>query len=454
MKKLLTLFFVALMGASAMAQSVTLTFTGRDREGQTIKMDHIFIKNVNRGWTEMIDWPDTVLTLNVVGVGEFVAGSGFSLSQNTPNPFEGSTRVCLNVSEPGNVVLEVMDVTGRMVAMSQAASLQPGAHRIDVSLRNAGMYFLTARQNGKTTSVKMVSRGNGGKDAVEFTGEVTESPVQQQGNTTKSVALFHPIFWGDTMQYIGYNTTKKYTSVTLFHTIDSSQTIVLQFVDCKEEPEVRDVDGNIYSTVKIGDQCWMRENLRVRHFPDGKLIPYMSGYSTDSPNSPYLIYEICYGVFTHTAYYYNWTAATDSCGSTNPNQVRGICPSGWHVPSRTEWEQLRNYLEHQPEYMCGNGIAKALASTVDWDVSTESSCAVGYNPRTNNATGFSVYPDGYNPRYSSWAYSKSAYFWSAEQNFVDSDEAFYFSMNYNWSSPYMQYETKSRLYSVRCLRNY
>ena len=413
-------------------------------------MDHIYIWNLSQGWSELWDWPDTVLTMNVVGVGELVAGSGFSLSQNTPNPFEGSTCAWLNVSEPGDVALEVMDVTGRIVAVSQAASLQPGAHRIDVSLRNAGMYFLNARQNGKTTSVKMVSRGNGGKDAVGFTGEVKESPVQQPGNTTKSVTLFHPIFWGDTMRYIGYNTTEKYTSVSFFHTIDSSQTVVLQFVDCKEEPEVRDVDNNIYTTVKIGNQCWMRENMHTSHYPDGKYIPVMSNYST---NSAYMDYDYCHGAYNYTAYFYNWMAATNSSGSTNPNQVQGICPNGWHVPSRTEWEQLRDYLEHQPEYLCGNGIAKALATTVNWNVSPEN-CTVGNNPRTNNATGFSVYPDGCLSQNATWAYAKSAYFWSATQDFVDSDRAFYFSMNYNWSSPYMQYETKSMFCSVRCLRNY
>ena len=78
---------------------------------------------------------------------------------------------------------------------------------------------------------------------------------------------------------------------------------------------------------------------------------------------------------------YNWKAVTrnSSSSSSNPSNVQGICPTGWHVPSDAEWTQLTNYVSSQSEYVCGNdeeNIAKVLASTTGWNISTNT-CAVG-----------------------------------------------------------------------------
>ena len=180
---------------------------------------------------------------------------------------------------------------------------------------------------------------------------------------------------------------------------------------------VKDFDDNIYNTVQIGNQCWMKENLRTTHYADGTAIPigtyaFSSGAYRYYPNNDASLVPT-YG------YLYNWTATMNgsASSSTNPSGVQGICPAGWHVPSKAEWNQLTDFVSSQVQYSCnGNNliIAKALASTTGWNTSS-ALCAIGNNSNTNNATGFSAFPTGYYFNGSHF-FGSTAYFWSAEQN--------------------------------------
>lgn len=96
---------------------------------------------------------------------------------------------------------------------------------------------------------------------------------------------------------------------------------------------VMDFDGNVYKTIKIGSQVWMAENLRTTHYSDGKLVQYKD-YNNDTTNVK------VYGRL------YSWNAAmrNSAASNTNPSNVQGIAPAGWHLPSRAEWQQLADYL--------------------------------------------------------------------------------------------------------------
>ena len=179
---------------------------------------------------------------------------------------------------------------------------------------------------------------------------------------------------------------------------------------------VTDIDGNVYKTVKLGNQVWMAENLRTTRYADGTPIPL----GTESS------YDVAYRYYpddnsanvSDCGCLYNWPAVMNGSlsSSANPSGVQGICPDGWHVPSDAEWTELENYVSSQSQYVCGSdedNIAKALASEVGWNNNTEN-CAVGNNPDANNATGFSARPaGGYFGDYS--GFGNYAYFWSATQ---------------------------------------
>ena len=87
---------------------------------------------------------------------------------------------------------------------------------------------------------------------------------------------------------------------------------------------VKDIDGNIYKTIKIGDQWWMAENLRIAHDPEGN--PIISHfYKNDSQQ------------FGKYGRLYTWQTAMN--GSEKEN-AQGIAPDGWHIPSIADWEEL------------------------------------------------------------------------------------------------------------------
>ena len=165
---------------------------------------------------------------------------------------------------------------------------------------------------------------------------------------------------------------------------------------CPSATTVTDYDGNTYNTVLLGEQCWMKENLRTTHYANGVSIPLgTSGNSTTAYR--YYPDNNSYNVSIY-GYLYNWPAVMHGTASStnNPSGVQGICPVGWHVPSDAEWTQLENYVSSQCPFVCVNNIsyiAKALASTTGWISNTNTnSCAVGNNPNANNSTGFSALP--------------------------------------------------------------
>lgn len=166
---------------------------------------------------------------------------------------------------------------------------------------------------------------------------------------------------------------------------------------CTISTTVTDFDGNVYNTVQIGNQCWMRDNLRSVHFPNGQLISWGAPYH--SYTNPF--YYVPGGSFDNVPSYgflYNWSAVMHGANSSNnnPSGVQGICPNGWHVPSLAERIQMTDYIRSRNAFLCDNNstyIAKALASTTGWDVGTNA-CAIGNNQSINNATGFSARPAG------------------------------------------------------------
>lgn len=208
---------------------------------------------------------------------------------------------------------------------------------------------------------------------------------------------------------------------------------------------VTDEDGNVYTTIMIGTQCWMAENLRVTHTPNGPTIP-TGGSSETVPQR-----EVPNGGASNVLLYgyrYNWPAVMNGAESSNnnPSGVQGICPNGWHVPSLAEWNQMYYYVLAQIPYRCvtngSNTIAKSLASTTGWPSST-SPCAVGNNQSTNNVTGFNAYP-AYSSSYARY-WSTTLYTNSAPYYYYLSNDSFDFYYGYNYS--------KSAKLSVRCIRD-
>ena len=132
-----------LLFAAVSAQTVTLTFAGHDANNQYVPLNRVVVSNLTKGWQETLTWPDdTVLTItDQTGIGdiETLNFASLHLSQNTPNPFDGTTFANLQVAEPGDVSLEITDVSGRVVETLRAMSLQPSIHEIRITLSLTGI---------------------------------------------------------------------------------------------------------------------------------------------------------------------------------------------------------------------------------------------------------------------------------------------------------------------------
>lgn len=146
---------------------------------------------------------------------------------------------------------------------------------------------------------------------------------------------------------------------------------LLMNIPCPDAPTVSDVDGNEYPTVQIGGQCWMAANL--------KTIPE-TGQSWCYANQQ----ENCdvYGRL------YNWSAAMNGAESSSdsPSGVQGVCPTGWHMPSDAEWNELRDYLDPNiggnPNVNVAGGMLKAVEL---WNAP---------NTGASNESGFTALPGG------------------------------------------------------------
>ncbi|OFY63610.1 MAG: hypothetical protein A2V64_08035 [Bacteroidetes bacterium RBG_13_43_22] len=152
-----------------------------------------------------------------------------------------------------------------------------------------------------------------------------------------------------------------------------------------------DGDGYKYATVLLGNQVWMAENLRTSRYSDGTLI----GTTATPSEIIYMLTEPKYqwpyngNEFNASTYgrLYTWWAATDS---------RNICPTGYHLPSSSEWSELLLYLETNGYGYegSGNDIAKSMASVVGWNPDLTAAENVGNNPASNNSSGFNGLPGG------------------------------------------------------------
>lgn len=117
--------------------------------------------------------------------------------------------------------------------------------------------------------------------------------------------------------------------------------------DIPEVTEVTDIDGNVYPVIRIGDQYWMQENLKVTHFADGTPIDYIPK-PLDWGNQEEAAY----------CWYENNAENKDSYGALYNRAAAhsgNLCPTGWHVPTKKDFQYLSDYAISMGGYV-GNSL--------------------------------------------------------------------------------------------------
>ena len=217
-------------------------------------------------------------------------------------------------------------------------------------------------------------------------------------------------------------------------------------VRCPGTPTVTDIDGNVYNTVQIGNQCWTQSNLKVSKYRNGDSIPTGLSDNTwqNTTSGAYAIYNndpVNDGLYGKL---YNHYAVTDS---------RGLCPTGWHVPSDGEWTVLVKYLDPNADTLCGNCWQSTIAGGALKSTATQPTTGGWASPNTGatNSTGFTALPGGqrvFNGIFSSLAINVA--FWSSS---VSSGFAWYRNPEYITSDFFRGYSYLMNGFSIRCLKN-
>jgi uncharacterized protein (TIGR02145 family) len=200
---------------------------------------------------------------------------------------------------------------------------------------------------------------------------------------------------------------------------------------CGSNTTVTDIDGNVYQTVSIGTQCWMKENLKVSKYRNGDPIPTNLSNTAwqTATTGAYAIYNNDAGNNTTYGKLYNWYAVADT---------RNLCPVGWHVPSDGEWTTLENYLGGRP---VAGGKLKSTSTL--WTTP---------NTGATNESGFSGLPGGNRNGNGTFnGVGGNGNWWSSTESsttFARFRHLNYYIGNSNLSSYY-----KLDGFSVRCLRD-
>ncbi len=218
---------------------------------------------------------------------------------------------------------------------------------------------------------------------------------------------------------------------------------------CKKEPvgsgTVKDLEGNSYGTIRIGNQVWMTENLRVGSYSDGSgiLSHLYANYEWASAGPACAVYpdDLIEGLGSESevakAYglLYNWAAVTDS---------RGICPDGFHVPTRADWEELVSHLGG--EDIAGNKLKSTRTEPAGhprWD-SPNSGATDGYY--------FHALPGGFRSFMGWFDYvGYSAAWWSSTE--LDASFGGMMEIYGDEAGVSLTYRDKHCGLSVRCVQN-
>ncbi len=229
-----------------------------------------------------------------------------------------------------------------------------------------------------------------------------------------------------------------------------------------ETGTMADRDGNVYTTVKIGNQWWMSQDLKVKTYQNGDSVIYKpSAIAWQDTTSGYCIYDTTASI---VGFLYNWYAVNDA---------RKLAPAGWHIPSDIEWKVLELTL----------GMSFAQVDSVNWR-GTNQGDQLKFGAFTNRVQGSWNYCDAYGPANNSplppgtqivWptnssgfsamagncrlfngilgvptGYGFTGFWWSST---MEEGKAYYRYLDYNKPNVFRYFGDKRYGFSIRCVKD-
>jgi len=209
----------------------------------------------------------------------------------------------------------------------------------------------------------------------------------------------------------------------------------LLFTKCEKYSSLpRDGDGNEYDTVVIGTQVWLAEDLKTTKYNNGVSIPLVTDntqWASLSSSAAFCWYDNNQNYKENYGALYNWWAA----------KVSFLCPVGYHVPTKDEWQTLIDYLGGKE--IAGEKLK--ATGTQFW---------IYNNSQTTNESGFTAMPGGMRSNDDGTFSSMRSYgyWWSSSQGITGEYGSRLIMYNSLGSTNLTSWFKKSG-YSVRCLKD-
>jgi len=410
-----------------------------------IPLDSVEITNITQGGDTTLYYPDTILPLNytTTGLNDQNDMDEFYVSSNYPNPFTGKTNFEVFIPENGLLNIKVFDISGREIE-AFSDNYNTAYHNFSFKTEMKGLYLLNVTFKNHSYSIKMYCHGGNatGLSQIAHVGYIDEN-VAIKSRESKSMFKYN---FGDQLVAFGY-------SLGQFHNIVFTPThdTVIEFslqgsVNCP--PTLLDVrDSTVYAAVKIGNQCWMAENLNIGTRIDGVTEQTDNGtiekYCYDDNAGNCIVYGGLYYWGEMMQYF-------------TPQGSQGICPAGWHVPTDAEWKILEGVVDSQ------FGVGDPEWDKTDWrgfDVGNNlrETGVSHWDPPNNGATnssGFTALPGG--SRFTTGAFigmGMYGHFWSSTESATN----YAWARDLTYNSPginrynYNHFQTLGL--SVRCIKD-
>jgi uncharacterized protein (TIGR02145 family) len=338
--------------------------------------------NLTQGCDTVLYWPDTVLSLFYVDVPELhLERDFFQVFPNFPNPVSDHTNILLYVPEMDKVNLTITDILGRVIRKSERL-LDKGIHSFRFRPAGVNLFFFTARWRGSMSSIKIL------KTYTIPTGVSSLEYIENKSSYSKLIIADHiQSFYfnvGDELLYTGYKNSKQSGILDIPETCEIYTFQFATNIPCPNTPTV-EYEGQVYYTIQIFNQCWLRENLNI-----GTMIPVNQWMLNNGIKEKY-----CYNNEPDSCIKYGGLYLWPEIMQYNYQPgAQGLCPPNWHIPTDEEWKLLEGMvdsyyrigdLEWNNTWFRGFDAGSNLKSTAGWS----------YNGNGSDLYGWSGIPGGF-----------------------------------------------------------
>jgi uncharacterized protein (TIGR02145 family) len=331
----------------------------------------------------------------------------------------------------------ITDILGLQIIHTKRV-LDKGYHSFRFTPGIGNLFFFTAHWKSHSSSIEVLHSASDSRQtgSLEYIGSNNSKPRLKMTEVVQSFSFT----LGNELLYIGYSNTMQSGMLDFPAT---SETLIFQFVTnipCPGTPTVA-YEGQVYNTIQIFSQCWLKENLNVGTMISGNQNMQNNGIKEKYCYNNYVDSCTKYGGL------YQWGEMMQY--DTAP-KVQGICPPGWHIPTDEEWNVLEGSVDSH--YGLGDSEWDALYRFRGFDAGKNLKSTSGWGSNSNGTDlfGFSGLPGGYRFQ-EGWFESiiGAGYWWAA----FPTHSSWYNILNGNSSGVWHEGTTKIQGFSVRCLKD-